>query len=169
MGEAMRAVAVLEPVSTTAVPATIGKFVAKEKFLIDSGRDALIKIGYLNHNFRLWFLSGDGKIEDSKDAQVLRYHRLRQSSMDSVIIAELGGEARAEISLSSMFSLLGQVPWKDGVLLSNGWENVFYIKDSTEVLRAVYVYYSRGGWLVGAEGIDCPDGRSQGRQIFSRS
>ena len=69
----------LELVSTVGVAATTSKFVAKEKFVRDTGRKAKVRISGTGSNFDNWFLFGPGKVEDPITAQTLRYHKLRQS------------------------------------------------------------------------------------------
>ncbi len=157
-------------VSTVVVNATTGKLVAKEKFVLGTGPKAKVKISYLGDNFTEWFLSGSGKTEDSITEQTLRYHKLRQSSVDGPIITELGGEAKAETTLSEMFSLMEkQKHGEDGVLLNNCYANIFYIRDSAGVLRAVFVFWHSGGWDVGACSVGSPDGWLDGCQVFSRN
>jgi hypothetical protein len=164
------ATAMLTLVGTVIVPATTEKFVAKEKFVRDTGRKAKVKISYLGGNFISWFLNGDGKTEDSIKEQTLHYYKLRQSSVDGPIITELGGEAKAETTLSEMFSLMEkQGKGEDGVLLNNGYANIFYIKDSAGVLRTVIVDWDVGGWSVGADSVGHPRRWGVGRQVFSRN
>jgi hypothetical protein len=161
---------ILELVSTVMIPATTGKLVAKEKFVRDTGRKAKVKISYLGDNFTAWFLNGDGKTEDPITEQTLRYHKLRQSSVDGPIIAELGGEAKAETTLSEMFTLMEkQGKSEDGVLLNNGWWNIFYIRDQNGVLRMVFVSRHDGGWHVHALSVENPHRWHDGRQVFSRN
>jgi hypothetical protein len=161
---------ILELVSTIVVNATTGKLVAKERFVINTERNAPVKISYLGDNFKAWFLNGDGKTEDLISEQTLRYHKLRQSSVDGPIITELGGEAKAETALSEMFSLMEkQKHGEDGVLLNNGWANIFYIKDSAGVLRAVYVHWHGDGWHVRANSVGRPRRWPDGNQVFSRN
>jgi hypothetical protein len=161
---------ILELVSTIVVNATTGKLIAKERFVINTKRNAPVKISYLGDNFKAWFLNGDGKTEDPISEQTLRYHKLRQSSVDGPIITELGGEAKAETTLSEMFSLMEkQKHGEDGVLLNNGWANIFYIKDGAGVLRAVRVDWCDGGWSVSADSVGNPDRWNVGYQVFSRN
>jgi hypothetical protein len=161
---------ILELVSTIVVNATTGKLVAKEKFVRDTGRKAKVKISYLGDNFTSWFLNGDGKTEDSISEQTLRYHKLRQSSVNGPIIAELGGAEKSETTLSEMFSLMEkQGKGEDGVLLNNGYANIFYIKDDAGVLRTVDVYWLVDGWHVFADSVGYPHGWFGGRQVFSRN
>lgn len=163
---------ILELVSTIVVSATTAKLVAKEKFVINTKRNAPVKISYLGDNFKAWFLNGDGKTEDPISEQTLRYHKLRQSSVDGPIIAELGGEAKAETTLSEMFSLMEkQKHGEDGVLLNNGWANIFYVKDIAGVLRAVGVRWRGGGWGVSAHSVGRPrpGGWFGGGRVFSRN
>ncbi|MBI4136099.1 MAG: hypothetical protein HY481_00900 [Candidatus Vogelbacteria bacterium] len=169
---------ILEFVSTVVVPATTGKFVAKEKFVRDTGCKAKVKISYLGDNFTEWFLSGDGKTEDPTrlpDGQVteqtLCYHTLRQSSVDGPIIAELGGAEKAETTLSELFFLMKkQGNGEDDILLSNGWANIFYVRDFNDLLlRAVIVFWNDVGWFVYANSVENPFGWHDGYRVFSRN
>mgnify|MGYP001577204960 CR=1 FL=1 len=159
---------ILELVSTVAVSATSGQFVAKEKFVRDTGHKANVKISYLGDNFTTWFLSGKGKTEDPISEITLRYHKLRQSSVDGPIITELGGEAKAETTLSEMFSLMEkQKNGESGTLLNNGRANIFYIKDQNGVLRAVCVGWNDDGWDVIAYSVENLSRWDGGYQVFS--
>lgn len=160
---------ILEFVSTVVVSATTGKFVTKDKFVVNTKRNASVKIRYLGDNLKAWFLNGDGKTEDPITEQTLRYHKLWQSSVDGPIITELGGEAKAETTLSEMFSLMEkQKHGEDGVILNNGWANIFYIKDSAGVLRAVFVHWYDDGWHVLAFSVEGPGRWGVGYRVLSR-
>lgn len=159
-----------ELVSTVIIDATSSKFVAKDRFVANTSHDAPVRISAVWDNFTKWFLSGDGKIEDPLDEQTIRYHKLRRSSVDGPIIAELGGEEKAEITLTEMFFLMKkQRKGEDGVLLNNYHANIFYIRDQKGVLRAVDVRWGSGGWLVDASPVGYPDRWDIGRRVFSRN
>ncbi len=161
---------ILELVSTIVVNATTSKLVAKEKFVVNTKRNAPVKISYLGDNFTSWFLNGDGKTEDLISEQTLRYAKLRKASVDGPIITELGGEAKAETTLSEVLSLMEkQKNGEEGVLLNNGYANVFYIKDSAGVLRAVIVRWLDDGWFVYADSVVDPVRWSGGYLVFSRN
>jgi len=156
----------LEYLGTAIIAATTDKFIAKDKF---TKRSASVKISAVWDNFTTWFLSGDGKTEDPITEQTLRYAKLRQSSMDGPIITEIGGEAKAETNLSEMFSLMEkQKNGESGVLLNNGYANIFYIKDQKGVLRTVGVYWGGGGWDVSADSVGDPSRWVGGDRVFSR-
>lgn len=160
----------LELVSTTTISATAAKFVAREKFVIGTDRDASVKISYLGDNFRNWFLNGDGKVEEPIDEQALHYHALKHPSVDGPIIAELGGEVKAETTLTEIFVLMAKQPKGEaGVLLVKGYANIFYVRDQNEVLRAVNVLWIVDGWNLIAFSIEYPDGWFGGFQVFSRN
>lgn len=157
---------VLEFVGTVSVPATTSKFVAHDNFKLK--QDGGI-CSHLDENFKSWFLEGDGKTKDPISEQTLRYHKLRKSSVDGPIIAELGGEEKSETTLTEMFSLMEkQKNGEDGVLLNNGYANIFYIKDISGVLRTVDVYWFDDSWDVSADAIEYPDGWFASYQVFSR-
>jgi hypothetical protein len=161
---------ILELVGAVAVNATTGKFVAKDKFLINTKRNEKVLISYLGDNFKAWFLNGDGKTEDPISEQTLRYAKLRKASLDGPIITELGGEAKAETTLSEMFSLMEkQKHGEDSVLLNNGYANIFYIKDGAGVLRAVSVGWGGDGWDVEASSVKALYSWRDGGRVLSRN
>lgn len=156
----------LEPVGTVTVSATTKKFRAGANFLLKQDGGVC---SYLGDNFKSWFLEGDGKTEEPIVEQTLRYGKLRKSSVDGTIIAELGGEAKAETTLTEMFSLMKkQKNGESGVLLNNGWANISYIRDQSGVFRTVSVSWSGGGWDVGAVEVSDPGRWDVGDQVFSR-
>lgn len=166
---------IFEFVSTVVVASTTRKFVAKDKFVVNTKRSAPVKIRLLGVNFIKWFLSGNGKIEDPiSEPCGLRYARLRQPYTDRRIIKELGGKAKAETTLTEMFSLMKKRKnrkknGKVGILLDNGWTNIFYIKDQNGVLRAVFVFWCDDGWYVCASSVESPHGWHGGHRVFSRN
>jgi hypothetical protein len=142
--------AALMLVSTITVPALTGRFVAKTRFVVGTSPKARVQIGYLGDEFTEWFLL-KGKPETSAGKATLRFHKLRKSAPNSAIIAKLGGEASAEISLASLYGLLIVQPHgESGVLLNDGLANLFYIRDHSGILRVVLVTWGEEGWDIGA-------------------
>jgi len=159
----------LEFTGTVVIPATTTMFVAKTKFVVNTDRNAPVKIRYLSDNFIAWFLNGDGKTEDPQSEQTLRYHKLRQSSVDGPIIAELGGAEKSETTLSGMFFFMKkQGKGEDGFLLNDGCGNIFHPRDSAGVLRTVDVYWRGDVWRVDAVSALNPVRWRGGCQVFSR-
>ncbi len=103
-------------------------------------------------NFKSWF---GGKVEDDAPDGELRPLTLTQSANDSEIIADLGGEATAEVTLAEIWRLMErQANGGEGVLLTNGYANIFYVRDRDGVLRAVSVYWNDDGWYANANALD---------------
>jgi hypothetical protein len=160
----------LEFIGTVAVAATTGKFVAREKFVVNTSRETPVKISYVGDNFTAWFLSGVGKTEDPITATTLRYDRLRSASVDAPIITELGGETKAGTTLTEIYSLMEKQPnGQKGALLNNGWWNIFYVRDSAGVLRAVRVGWGGACWGVSARSVGSPRRWRDGDQVFFRN
>jgi hypothetical protein len=69
---------------------------------------------------------------------------------DTKILEKLGGEAKAETSLSDLYAMLKQQKKQGdtGPLLTDGNWNIFYIKDASSTLRAVGVLWDGDGWRV---------------------
>jgi hypothetical protein len=152
------------------VLATKGEFVAREMFVRGIDHTAKVKISYLGGNFTEWFLSGKGKTEGPITDQTLHYAKLMTASVDGPIIAELGGEAKVETTLTELYGLMKlQANGEEGALLNNGWANIFYIKDQNGVLRAVFVRWHDVGWHVNALSVEDPSAWDGGDRVFSRN
>jgi hypothetical protein len=159
---ASKPVPLLWPIGTVTVPAT-GKLVAREKFVKDMSRKAAVKISYLGDNFSEWFL---GKVEEPCPETTLRYAKLNRYSVDGPILAELGNTA--ETTLAQIYALMERQPnGEDGVLLTNGYANIFYVRDINGALRAVYMGWKAGGWDVYAFSVADPFGWFGGISVFS--
>ncbi|HDZ85654.1 MAG TPA: hypothetical protein ENH35_03860 [Candidatus Moranbacteria bacterium] len=157
----------LEFIGTIIIPAITKKFVAKDNFIVDTSRKTKVKISYLGDDFRKNFL---GKTEKAIPETTLRYHKLRKSSADKPIIAELGGEKKAETTLAEMFALMEMQPnGEKGALPTNGYANIFYIHDVNGVLGAVRCDWGGVGWSVDACSVGTPRERYYGRRVFSRN
>lgn len=100
---------------------------------------------------------------------ILCYQTLSGFSLDRSIIAALGGESKAETPLVVVAVLMQkQANGERGVLLTNGYANIFYIRNTDGVLRAVYVLWGGDGWDVHAYSVEDPFGWGAGSQVFSR-
>ena len=157
----------LELVGLVPILATTERFVAKDRFVLDKSDSAKVKISYLGDNLKAWLLD---KVEEPFGGSTLCTFKLRESSLDGPIIAELGGEAKAETTLSEIHTLMAKQPnGEQGKLLINGYANIFYVRDITGVLRAVSVYWYGDGWDVYADSISGPSRWDDGFQVFSRN
>ncbi|MFH1225743.1 MAG: hypothetical protein V1684_00450 [bacterium] len=154
----------LEFVGKVDIPAITEKFITKDHFVEDTSEEARVKISWLGDNFKSWFLE---KEEEPIAAKNLQYWKLVKNSVDTPIIAELGGEAKAKTTLSCLSYLLGkQRNGEKGVLLTNGRANIFYICDITGALRAVNAYWSGDGWNGDAGSVEDPRSWGAGHQVF---
>ena len=161
------ALALLVLVATVSVVATTVPFDAAEKFVVNTKADTKVKISGLWSNFETHFL---GKVEPAFGGSELNVQKLLEKSLDKPIIDELGGEAKAETSLTEMFALMEkQGHGQEGTLLTNGWSNIFYIRDVNDVLWAVSCHWSDGGWDCGANSALFPVGWLAARQVISRN
>jgi len=153
--------------STTIIPATTDKFVAKDKFKVDTGRKAKVKISWLGDNFRAHFL---GKTEDSFPGSTIARRKLEKDSVDGPILLDLGGKEKAKTTLAELYAMLVKQPnGEDGDLLTNGCANIFYIEDVDGTLWAVVTRWDGDGWSVAADSVELPVGWLAGRQVFSRN
>jgi hypothetical protein len=125
---------------------------------------------WLGGNFKKHFLKGIGKIELDVPAATLNVYKLRENSVDGPILGALGGNDVAKTSLAYMAQLIKAQPQgQEGVLLTNGWANIFYIEDDNGGLWAVDCYWRSDGreWNVEACPVAYPYRWLAGRQVVS--
>jgi hypothetical protein len=155
----------LKFLDTVIVLATTERFITSDKFVVDTGKKARVKISYLGDNFRNWFFS---KIDEPANEVILRYGKLMESSTDGPILAELSDTA--ESTLPIVYALMErQSNGEDGALLINGYANIFYVRDVSDVLRAVSVRWFGRGWDVNAYSVESPYAWHGSPRVFSRN
>lgn len=127
-------------------------FIVRDRFIVNTKEDAKPKISYLGNNFKEWFF---GQIVAPRAAYAMKSAILKKSSLDEPIIKELG--QTAETDLAAIFELMvRQSDGQEGDLLTNGYANIFYIRDAKGVLRAVGAHWCYDGWYVGADPVSDP-------------
>jgi len=90
--------------------------------------------------------------------------------VDGPIITELGGKEKAETTLAEIWRLLLKQPkGQGGALPTNGCASIFYVKNTSGVLRAVNVNWNDGGWNVNVNSIENPNPWNVGNRVFSRN
>jgi len=141
-----------------------GKFAVSDHFKAGS---AEVEISYIGDNFKNRFL---GLVEGKSDAVCFSFYNLLKHSVDQPIIQELGGESKVVVTARLLWELLKtQNNGQSGILLTNGYSNIFYICDSFGVLCAVFVRWFGSGWVVDTYSVMDSDGWYPGYRIFSRN
>jgi len=160
----------LEKVGQVTIAATTEKFVAREKFVVNvvnTDREAKVKIAWLGNNFKDWFL---GKTEAPATEVNLDYARLTRPMLDDEIRKEIGA-GREETTLAAIWALMERQPnANSGALLANGYANIFYVRDVNGGFWAVSVYWDAdvSGWDVHAFSVSNPSRWGVGCQVFSQ-
>ena len=92
-----------------------------------------------------WFA---GHVEEDVSVGDLVPFILTQSTYDDRILADLGGGKKAKTTLCEIWRLMQrQANGEDGVLLTNGYANIFYVQDVNGILRTVVVRWHSDGWF----------------------
>jgi hypothetical protein len=150
----------LEAIATATIPATREAFVVRDRFEKPAG----IRFATVWSEFKKRFY---GKTEDPRPETVLRKYKLLAVAPDAPIIAELGGESKAEGSISAAYSLmLRQGLGEEGILQINGYANIFYVRDLKSNLCAVRIGWDGQGWVVDAISVDDPLAWNGKHEIF---
>ncbi len=149
----------LESVASFKAPGA-KEFIAKKKYVVDTGENARVRISYLGDNFKKVMLPK--KEQDIAEGE-LKLKKLHTGSLDAPIIVELGGEKKAEISLCEFYETLAHKQ----AIRDFTWV-VAYIRDVDGILWAVSAGWSGGGWDVEARSVAYPYGWDAGSEFVSR-
>jgi hypothetical protein len=142
----------------------ITRFIVADHFTKNSSE---VKFYGFFGGFEEWFLL---KVEELATVELPKFHHdLKRDSLDTEIIDDLGGKEAAEVTLAGVFGLLKLQPrGESGELLTNGYANIFYVRDIAGELRAVDVYWDVDGWDVDAFRVDGEIGWDAVGRVFSR-
>jgi hypothetical protein len=157
----------LIPVATTTIPATTIPFAARNWFIVNTEKNSPVNISLLGDAFKAQFL---GKVEPPHRGSTVRCAKLslEVTVRGTDIVNALGGREKAETTLEELFSLMEtQKNGEDGLLITDGYTNVFYIKDMDGILRTVHTSW-HNGWLVSANTLADQNGFASGRRFFFR-
>jgi hypothetical protein len=150
----------LEQVETVTISATSERFEAKERFEKPTG----IKFATVWTEFKKHFY---GRVEEPIPESLLRKYRLLRIAPDAPIIAELGGPGKVEGSLAALYCLIRrQGRGEAGILQTNGYANIFYLRDVKGVLCAVRLGWDGEGWVIDAISVEDPLAWNGKHEIF---
>ncbi len=136
---------ILEVLGTVNVPTTEDFVVRSYIRDMETRSNRIIDI---EDKFKEWFFDQTAGINQESKIQ---YHRLWKQSNDISIIAELGGGEKVETTTAEMLVLLNrQLGGTKGALSTEGYWNIFFIRDRCCVLRAVFCRWLGDNWKLSA-------------------
>jgi hypothetical protein len=151
----------LQAEDVTDIPAADAPFIAKAHFTTINPE---VQFSTIWEEFRKRFI---GRIDQNPTAVSMRHFSLRKISPDGPIIEALGGESRVECCLGSVYEMIKtQAHGQPGPLQTNGYANIFYVKDNDGALCAVRVAWDGEGWIVDAIPVRDPLAWNGRHQIF---
>lgn len=128
-------------------PPTYSTFVVRERFAVNTGNDAKVRISRVSEDFKEFFGS---KTEEPFGNLNLRRYILRRLLNTKFVIFELICENKVETELNAIFYLMGRQGESDIEFLSDktGIDNIFFVRDIHGFLRIVLLRWINGGWEV---------------------
>jgi hypothetical protein len=152
--------ALLQPAETAVVPAGNAPALIRDYF----GKNASVRFSTIFSEFKKRFFD---KTESQAGEVTYRKFKLLRISADGPIIAELGGEAKIEGTFSAAFALLQRQPRGEaGFLQTNGYANIFYVRDKKKTLCAIRIGWADDGWVVDAISVEDPLAWNGKHEIF---
>jgi hypothetical protein len=144
MGQLEVSTALLQPLETAVVPAATAPVVAQDYFK----KNTSVQFSMVFAEFKRRFFD---KTERLATPAVYRKHKLLGIADDGRILAELGGGSKVEGTLGAAFALLQRQPKGEaGFLQTNGYANLFYVRDKKGELCAIRLSWTSQGWEMDA-------------------
>lgn len=151
---------VLEALEDVVVPADTAPFIIKDQFK----KGGALRISMVWEEFRRRYF---GKVEQPGQPIRLRKYRLLSFAPDGPIIAELGGEDKVQSTVAAAYALMRKQPnGEAGFLQTNGFANIFYVKDKEGVLCAIRTGWASDGWVIDAIPVADPLAWNGKHEIF---
>ncbi|MBT3690131.1 hypothetical protein HOE31_04680 [bacterium] len=117
-------------------------FTAKYCFVADITDSAIVKIS----NIKTFIRQFSSKVEPAVKEVELSYYELTDNATDEQIIKNLGGKAKAKITLYQLWELLLLQPnGEEGALLVDRY-NLLFIEDANNVIYLIRLYWDSYGW-----------------------
>jgi hypothetical protein len=150
----------LEPVDTATIPGSAEPFDVRDRFEKPAG----VRFSTIWVEFKKRFY---GKTEPAFAQASLRKYRLLRIAPDGPIIAELGGETRVETAVAAAYALIRrQAKGEPGILQTNGFANIFYVRDLKGILCAIRIGWDGEGWVIDAISVEDPLAWNGKHEIF---
>ncbi len=144
------------------------RFAANESLAKDSKKAT---IGWNGENLKANFLAGHGHIEKDISAAKIGIYQLETRANNQEIVDALGGWEKASIHLGRLgFLLEQQSNGENGLLLTNGFANLFPVEDENggKWLVDAYWYASYRFWYVEPYSLSDALQWRAGDRVFSR-
>ena len=127
-----------------AVPATKNKFVAKNKFVVDTNEWTKIKIFKMNDNFVAWF--GE-KVEDPFPGSFISVRNIVAKTFDGRISRELfNSDDLIETTLAEIYFFMKyRISGEAGTFFDTIWSNIFFVRDVNDKLRTINFFWNSDG------------------------
>ena len=128
-----------------------GKFIVRQKFVVDTKTTFQPRIRFIGDNFRTWYF---GAVEEITTCVKLTSFILEERMSDENVIIKIGGVDRALTWLQDIFGILEEQPLgpksSTGDLLTNGYANIFFVPQVVEKLDGNQYRYSGldGKWVI---------------------
>ncbi len=152
--------ALLEPSAKAVVPASTAPVVIRDCFT----KNTSVRLSTIFAEFKKRFFD---KTEHPMAETTYRKYILLHISADGPIIAELGGESKVEGPFTAAFALLQRQPrGEPGFLQTNGYANIFYVRDKKGALCAIRIGWASDGWVVDAISVADPLAWNGKHEIF---
>jgi hypothetical protein len=150
----------LQPLETAIVSATTTRLVIRDFFK----KQSALKVATLFAEFQSRFFD---KTENPIPEVTYQKYKLLRIAPDGPIIAELGGEAKVEGTVTGALALLQRQPGGGaGFLQTNGYANIFYARDKKGVLCAIRIGWAAEGWVIDAIPVEDPLAWNGKHEIF---
>lgn len=150
----------LVPLQSEVVPAIAAPVIIRDFFK----RNRSVRIATVFTEFKNRFFD---KTEQPIAEVTYRNYTLLNNSPDAPIIAELGGENKVEGTIGAIIAFLQRQPKGEaGFLQTNGYANIFYVRDKAGMLCAVRTGWATDGWVLDAISVADPTAWNGEHRIF---
>lgn len=142
-------------INAIVLPATTEDFVVREKFVVNTKKNARVKISCLGEDFRRYF---QDKVEEAQPERTLYRHLLDKQALDREVMAEFHG--KVETSLQDIWYLMGTWPGGER-FLDDDRAHMFYARGTNNKIMIVRVVIQpNNGYDVDAYPLDHYIGRT---------
>jgi hypothetical protein len=151
------------------LPVSRETFCPAQSFQVSTRSGLGIGIASIFDEFKRRFLSDAKWVVGPHPQMAIRVWKLNRDSTSAELLEQLPAGAEPEVPLSVLFEILrAQSAGERGSLTTDGIVNVFFVRDSMDLLHTVRVHWFGYGWHVGSYPVTRVIPWRTGAQIVTR-
>lgn len=147
------------------VQPTADYFIVNKRISTKVNKKSLIKISFIDYGFNRRFVR---IIEQPSAGSIIYGCDISEKGVDSPLYIAMNSQGKSPIMLAEIYQLLlAQPNGEDGIMLNNGFGNVFFVGCQPGDKMAIVLFWNVAGWVIRSFNESATEIREAHGRVFS--